>query len=669
MNRTLRAIIAVIFIAIITGSAISICQSVGKAMRMDITEQKIYTLSDGTKAIVGRLVQPITMKLYYAKTATTKASDSIRFFNTYYSFVRALLEEYANASEDMIDLQIIDPRPFSDEEEEALRHGLRRFPITEEENFFFGLVVQTQFGVTKSIDFFSPERQRFVEYDISSLIDKAITQQKKRIGVLSSLDVMGEEISGYMAQMMRMQGKEPKQPWRVVQHLRQMYDVTKIEADTEKIAKDNVDILFIIHPKSLSEKTLFAIDQYVLSGGRTIICTDPHCLADQGDPAQQMQGKIHDSSSDVNRLLRAWGLEMPKDVFAGDKKLALTASMRQNERPKKIIGFLQLTPESMNKDNIVTARLNQVRVLFSGILEKVSQTELVKPGSTQEENAEATTGQITLTPLVQTTSQGNSWRVSSPYELMMPDPDRMMKKFIPGTKPVIMGYQITGYLPSAFPDGIELAKDDSESEEQDANPEHRMWLAEASQECAVIVFADVDFISDLDNIAYRQSFFGLSLIGDNSTLLLNSIESLTGSSELISIRSRGNFRRSFTKVDEIEMKAEEETAQEAAKWQAEIDALQKELNDVLASAESREEAIIAGSEVVKKRDLEFKRRKAERGLREANLHKNDEINTLGNKLRNINMLSAPAFILIVAIVLAIYRGVKSRQYHVHESDS
>ena len=195
MHRTWRAILAVAFIVVIVVCAISISENAGRSLKADITEQQIYTLSQGSKAILAKLNQPIKLKLYYARTAAMKGPDQIRFFNNYYYFVRDLLEEYALAGEGMVKLEVIDPRPYSDDEQEALQYGLQRFQITEDENFFFGLVLQTEFGVIKTIDFFAPNRQSFVEYDISYLIDTAMTRQKKRIGVLSSLEVMGEEVT------------------------------------------------------------------------------------------------------------------------------------------------------------------------------------------------------------------------------------------------------------------------------------------------------------------------------------------------------------------------------------------------------------------------------------------------------------------------------------------
>ena len=663
MNRTIRAIIAVIFVLIIVFCAISIFQSLGKSLKFDITDQKLYTLSDGTKAILAKLNQPITIKLYYAKTAALKGPDQIRFFNNYYHFVKTLLEEYVTAGKGKIDLQVIDPRPYSDDEHEAMRYGLRRFAITEEENFFFGLVVQTQFGVEKVIPLFSPERQNFVEYDISYLIDTAITRQKTKIGILSSLPVMGEAVSGYMAQMMRMQGQQPQPPWAFVEQLRQQYEVVGIPTDANEI-KD-IDILLVIHPKDLLQKTLFAIDQFVLKGGRTVVCVDPHCFADEPDRmAMRVLGKTM-QSSDLNALMRNWGLEMPENTFAGDRNLALTASIVSDQRPEKIIGFLNLMQSCFNADNVITANLNQIRILFAGVLTKV------EPSEQQEQSTE-----IEYTPLITTTNRGNSWSVSSSMELVFPEPSKLMDRFVDGTEPVAMGYLVTGKFKSAFPDGIDVTIEPNDpefpDETQDLDDEekitkHVTGLTQAEEDCAVVVFADVDFITNA--LAYRDFFLGKVAAGDNSALLLNAIDDLRGSSDLISIRSRGNFRRPFTIVDEIEQQAEAETTEEEARINAEIAGFQSELKSILASAEQGEEEVVGGSILQKRKEVELKIHQAKQRLRQVKMKRRERIEHLGNTLRNFNMLIAPAVILLIAIILGVRRSARKRYYISHASDA
>ncbi len=659
MSNTIRMIVGVILVLVIMFCSISICHDIGKSLKLDMTEKKLYTLSDGTRAILAKLHQPVTVKLYYAETAALKGPDQIRFFNNYYQYVKSLLEEYVSIANGMIDFEVIDPRPYSESEVKALQYGLRKFPITEEENFFFGLVVQTQFGVEKVIPFFSPDRQSFLEYDISYLIDTAITRQKTKLGIMSSLPVMGDDVSGYMAQMMRMQGQQPKPSWTIVNQLRKQYEVATIATDVDEI-KD-VDILLVIHPKELPVKTLFAIDQFVLKGGRTIVCVDPHCYADPPDQkAAMLSGATPIQSSNLNRLFKTWGVEMPGNTFAGDRAIALKATLMPNQRPAKLIGFLNLTEECFNPNSVITADLNQVRVLFSGVLQDVGDSE--KPE--EERNIEMRT-------LLSTTNKGNSWSISSSYELLVPNPSQLMNKFIDGNSPVVMGSLITGKFKSSFPDGIEIdvSKEESAEKPEKAKVEKKKitGLTEAAEECAVAIFTDVDFISDL--VAYQDTFLGKIVIGDNNTLLLNTIDDLRGSNELISIRSRGNYNRPFIVVDEIEQKAERETAEEEAKINAEIAGFQDELNAIISSAKEGEEEIIGSSILQKKKNIELKIHKAQRELRRVKMKRRERIESLGNGFRNFNMLMTPIIILVIAIVLGVRRSARKRHYISHASDS
>jgi len=668
MNRTIRAFTGAVLVLIIAFSGISICQNIGSRWKIDVTDQQLYTLSDGTKAILGKLNQPLKIKLYYAKTAALQGPDQIRFFNSYYEFVLALLEEYEAASNGMVRLEVIDPRPFSDDEEQALRVGLRRFPITEEENFFFGLVVQTQFGVEKTIPFFSPDRQNFVEYDISYLIDTAITRQKTRVGIMSSLPVMGDDVSGYMAQMMRMQGQQPKPAWTIVEQLKKSYEVSSVATDVNDI--NDVDILVVIHPKDLPEKTLFAIDQFILKGGRTIICVDPHCMADQPQ-RNPMQMTAQKQSSDLTRLMSTWGLDMPANTFAGDRSLLLEAPMGQNQRVEPVMGFLGLTPVCFNDDNAMTTDLNQVRVLFAGVLRETAapQVQSADPNAPAPADEAA---KIERTPLVMTTDRGNSWKVSSSFELMFPDPTKLMSYFIDGNKPVVMGYLLTGRFPSSFPEGIEVeAEGDDDTDDPNAPAtvaKHVTGLKEASEDCAVVVFSDVDFL--WDQLAYANSFFGKIVVGDNSALLINSIEDLSGSGDLISIRSRGNFKRPFTVVDKIEEEAEQETAGEMGLINAQIEGFNQQLQSLVAGAEGETDQQVIGSTIIqKKRELELQIREAERQLREVQAKRRERIEQLGDSLRVLNMAAVPGVIMVIAVLLGIWRGARRRHYISHASDA
>jgi len=646
MKRTLKTIIAVIFIGIIVFSAISITQDLFKNVRLDATDKKLYSLSDGTKAILARLNQPIKMKLYYTRTAAMKGPDQIRFFNNYASFVESLLNEYVSQANGMVQLEVIDPRPFTDEEADAMRYGLRRIPMSQEESFIFGMVVQTPFGATKNIPLFSPDRQNFVEYDISYLIDTATRRQKKNVGVLSSLPVMGE-VSEYMARMMAMQGRQPQSSWTIVEQLRTKYNVKQIESQTDAI--EGVDILLVIHPKDLPEQTLFAIDQFVLKGGRLIVFVDPYCLADRPRQQTMMQADVG-SGSNLDILMKNWGLKMPNMTFAGDRKLALTAA--PDNRPEKIIAFLGLTKadECFNKDSVITAELNEIRLIFAGALQ---QTALPEGNDIS----------IERTPLISTTSRGNTWTVDNPYELLALNPSRLMEKFFDGAEPVHMAYLVSGRFASAFPEGIKI-KNESDP---NAKPDLVTGLTVSKEDSQIVVFSDVDFITD--DMAYDNTFFGKIALGDNANVVLNAIDSLGGSADLVAVRSRGTITRNFEVVDQIEAEAEKSVTQQEQAINAEIAAYRRELEKILSTAKQGQEEIIGSSILQKRAELEVEIREAEKRLRQVRRDAYQGIENLGDKLRNLNTLPGPILILLVAVILGIYRSTRKRHYVRGGSDS
>jgi len=375
----------------------------------------------------------------------------------------------------------------------------------------------------------------------------------------------------------------------------------------------------VIHPKELPEKTLFAIDQFVMRGGRTIVCVDPHCFSDQPPPQTQMTGRTMSQNSNLNRLLAKWGVETAENTFAGDKALALTIpSPRPTERPAPLIGFLNLAPPDCYTDHVISADLNQVRMLFSGVLEKV---EPVSPPEEKKDPAEDAAAPAPpayrIQPLLQTTAAGNSFKIDNPFELnpRMMSAQSLLRHFHEGKQPVMMACLISGRLESNFPEGITVRKDASaddkpddpgtdDEDKKEKEPEKTykdepledsddpnmvrrtgLTAADDKTECAVAVFADVDFITD--QIAYQQTFFGAAVAGDNSALLLNTIEHFSGSGDLIAIRSRGNFRRPFTRVEKIEKEAEKETADQEAQIQAEIKNYEDELKKIVDEHKSK----------------------------------------------------------------------------------
>ena len=652
MKSTLRATLAVLLIAAISVCAVLIGRKAAGRARIDLTEHRLYTLSQGTRNVLSKLSQPIELRLYYSAVGAMKAPEGIRFYSTYYQYVRDLLSEYEGLANGKLIVKVIDPRPFSQEEEDAIKYGAKRFQISKDESFFFCLVVLTQLGKSKAIPFFEPDRQEFVEYDISKLISSVTKRDKKKIGVISSLNVMGSDTSPEMMQMYQMQGRQPEEPWTIVTHLRDEYEVAPVERETESIDPD-VDFLMVVHPKNLPEKTLFAIDQFVMKGGKLMVFVDPHCLLDRPQQQQMMMNFEQSSSSDLNALLKGWGVEVDPDLIVTDRELAITAAIQRNRPPLPILTFLQLDQENVNKDEVAVANLHSLRLLFAGAIKKVDGA-----GST-------------VTPLLTSSNIAGLWKPGSPFELQMVDPQAIMREAHDGTQTLTLACRIGGKLKTNFPngpkkeekkdDGSDESKEDDEAKKEDkASTESVNVVKESGTDAMVLVFADVDMMTDM--LAYEESFFGMAQAGDNASLVLNGVDFLSGDADLIAIRSRGRFERPFTVVDKIEMEAEKATADEVNRINGEIGEFEKQLDKLGRAATEENITLIQKSAVQEREKIEAKMRAAQKRLRELNAKKREKIEALEQRIQTANLLLAPAVILAIAVVLAVVRWIKAKRY-------
>lgn len=593
-----------------------------KKVKVDFTEESLYTLSNGTKSILSKLDSSIKLKLYYSKTAANKGTEGLRAFNNHYLYVQELLRQYVGNSRNNLTLETIDPRPDTPEEEDALAYGLKKFNLTETERYFFGLVAENESGTEKIIEFFDPNQKDKLEYELTKLIYTVLNPQKKNIGVISSMEVMTENLNPYMAQIMRMQGKAVNESWAVTKMLSEFYNVKKIEKDTKTIT--GIDSLVVIHPKGFSEETLFAIDQYVMKGGNLLVFVDPNVVSDRS--AGMYGGTSSSPDAGFKKLMDKWGVELKANTYAGDKYLSGVGRFNQNMPAGRLLALLKCNENCTNeyKDNI-TSGINNSTFVFPGVLE-TKEMEGIKH-----------------TPIMSTTAKGNSY-IAVGYELN--NPQALWSKFSEGSKPVVIAYKVLGKYKTAFPDGVKTTEIKDDKKDDKAKEKVKV-VKESIKESAVIVFSDVDFLND--QFAFKDTFLGMAAANDNSILFLNSVEALTGDVNLMSVRSKGRVNRSFDVVNQIEFEAEKRTADKVKEINASIARFQAELNQLGKKANEGNIALLQNEGVRKKKELAKKIAVLKKELRAVKREGREKIEGIGKFFQYLNTLFVPFFVIVYGV--------------------
>ena len=604
-------------------------------IQWDWTEEGLYTLSPGTQSLLSKMDSPIVLKLYYSKTATNKGSEGLRLFNNYFRYVKELLEEFVAKSKNQLTLEVVDPRPDTPDEEDAMGYGLKKFSISETENYFFGLVAENESGTERVIEFFNPQERDKLEYQIAKLIYTAQNPQKKIVGVLSSLDVLKENLSPYIAQLMRMQGKPVEESWLALKMAEEFYTLKKIPKDADQI--QGVDTLVVIHPRDFSQKTLFAIDQFFLNGGRLLVLVDPYFVVD----SKPYGGLSSSPDPGFSSLLKTWGISVPKQEYVGDKYLSGVGRISPNAPSSRILGLLHCTGVCNTPYNDpITAGLQRIHFVFPGRLVVDSNPDKVnKSDETASQQSEKS---VEVTPFLGTSERGNFYK-ASPLELS--NPLILWNRFVMGDKVVPLAYRLKGFFSSSFsqpPKGSPFKKSDS-----------LKVLKKSSKSSALIVLPDVDFIAD--PFAFKKTFLGLSLANDNSTLFLNSLEALSGNVDLMSIRSKGSIDRSFDVIEQIEFAAEKKTARKVSQINGSIAQFQSDLNDLGRSANDSNRALLQNEGLRKKKVLTKKIASLKRELREVKREGRERVEAIGQFFQYLNTLLIPFLIIVFSFFYAQIR--------------
>jgi len=585
-------------------------------IRLDLTENSLYTLSDGSREIVQSIDEPINLYFFFSD----KASQDLTALRAYAVRVQELLQEYALAAgSGKIQLEVIDPEPFSESEDQAAGFGLQSVPVsTAGDELYFGLVGTNALDDVVVIPFFQPDKEEFLEYEISKLIQGLILHRKPVVGLIASLPVQGD---------VNMSTFQTSPAWVVIAQLEQLFSIEKIEDDAVELA-DEIDLLLVIHPKNLSDALLFSIDQFIMRGGKLLAFVDP--LAETDRPTQanpMMPAPPTGQASDLDKLMEPWGIQLRDNVVLGDSQTALSVG-GPDGAPVRHLAIVGMGPDNFSSEDVVTADLENINFATAGIID------------IDEESS------VRVDPLIR--SSEYSMPLDSFQFQFLRNPADLQKTFSPTGERYLIAVRLSGKARSAFPDGIDGYDGELVSETEDLN---------------VILVADTDLLSDRLWVQV-QNFFGQQIAtpwANNGDLIVNALDNLGGSSALISIRSRGRFTRPFGVVQDLRREAETRYLQNANDLQARLAETESKLGE-LQSTTSNENILSLSPEqetaIIQFQDEKLRIRKQ---LRDVRHQLNEDIDTLGSTLKFLNIALVPLLLTMLLLVVNFLRMSRSRE--------
>jgi ABC-type uncharacterized transport system involved in gliding motility auxiliary subunit len=592
-----------------------------RGVRLDLTENNLYTLGEGTQAVLDGIDEPINLYLFFSNEAT----ETLPALRAYAARVREMLEELAaNAPDGKLVLNFIDPLPFSEEEDRAEQLGLQAADIgTGGDPVYFGLAGTNSVGTTDRIPFFQPDprKEAFLEYDLARLIYNLANSDKTVVGLLTSAPVGG----GFDPQT-----QQPSQPWVVVEQAKQLLEVRTLPQSVLTIDSD-VDVLWIVHPTMLDDPTLYAIDQFVMRGGRALIFVDPQAEILAGADPSGLGIGAGASSSTLQRLFDAWGVTFNTSSVVTDNRYALSIGGRF--QPVRHIGLLGLDAEAMSQDDPITSGLSTVNFGVAGHFE-------LAEGATAK-----------LTPLL--TSSVESEVMPSERFQFLPDPEELLNGFTPSGKEHILAARLEGPLKSAFPDGAPAA------EGRDAPVDAALASAHlASTENAnLVLVGDVDILSDRLWVQ-AQNFLGQRLVtafANNGDFVINALDNLSGSAALIGLKSRATYTRPFTRVEELRRNADLEFRATEDRLEAELTQTEQRLGELQASRSDGNSLLMSPEQQAEIQRFLDEQVRIRQELRAVRRNLDADIDRLGTWLKAINIALVPLVLTIIALGVVIVR--------------
>lgn len=618
-NRHKLITVAVTLGAILFLAVNIFSNSAFRAMQVDLTQGSLYTLSDGTRKVLAKVDEPITARLYFSRILGEQSPTHAR----YYERVRELLEQYANLTDGRLRLQLFNPEPFSDDEDSAVAYGLTGLPINDSGDLgYFGLAASNSTDEFETVPFFSPERESFLEYDLTKLVLALATAKKPVVGVLSTLPINGGFLPGA--------GNRPR--WSVIDQINEFFAVQPVPPDAPVI-DDDVTVLMVVHPKRLPAKTHYAIDQFVMRGGKVLAFVDP--VAEVDGPGG---GRGKPGVSEFDDILKSWGVALRNERVAGDLDTARRVNVRVGAQVAiaDYVAWLSLKPGNFDRDDPAMGDLQVINVGTPGILDKIE-------GAT-----------TTMTPLIRTGMR--SMAIDAENFARQPDVIGLFRNFKAGSEPLTLAARIIGPAKSAFPDGPPKA----EAGKPDEKPK-AAHMAQSKGDIQVVVMADVDMLHDQLWVDV-QDLLGKRMMvpfANNTDFIIGVLENLAGGASLSELRGRTISSRPFHLVRDIRQAAERRFRDKEEELQKQLETVRSQLNNLI-----RRENIQTGELILKPEDrakIDAARtqmvaiRKELRGVQHE-LRK--DIDRLDSWLKFFNIAAIPLLLALGTLVFALARRLR-----------
>lgn len=598
-NRLRNAVAGVGLILVLFFSLNALVGDMGQAIKWDLTEDAVYTLRESTHAVLRSLDEPVSIRLFYSSALDERAPA----LALYHDRVRTVLEQYTDLGNGKIRLEYFDPEPFSETEDRAVSSGIQNWPLSDAgDQAYFGLMASNSTDDWDAIPFLNPEREGFLEYDLTRMIYNLANPDRPVVGVMSSVPLLG--------------ARRNNRPLVVMETIDEFFEVRHIALDGTDIPED-VDVLMIVHPRAVPDDMMYAIDQFILGGGRALVFVDSHAEMDvmYADRPGAVAGR-----SEFDALLAAWGVKLAEGRVAGDIDNAQRVGYQEDGQSLSVdyVGWLSLSSGNFDTHDVVMAELDSLNLATAGILDPVGESS------------------ATARPLIVTGPR--SMRLDINDLGMTPDVAKLFREFAPSGKTEMLAARIGGEAGTIFGDR--------------GGPLH---LDRSVSPLNLIVVADVDILDDRFWIN-RRDVLGQEIripLANNGDFLLNALENLSGSPALISLRGRGVTSRPFERVEAIRLEAERAYRAKEQELRTGLREAEQQFNDLISRRGADSDVILSKQDEKLIEDLRARMLEIRAELRVVRHRLGRDIDALESRLKFVNIAVMPLVLVTGLAVLMI----------------